>query len=286
MCAAARAHHLLFDQDPVFHDDYGAVLTSDWWKRVLRVPVLRRVVMEWLLRPARPGAASVIGRARYLEDQVEPALDRGVTQYVIVGAGMDSFAARRPDLRDRLRIIELDHPNTQRVKRMRLGPGHAFGDRVAYVPIDFEQEDIAYALQRSTFDPTQKTLFSWMGVSHYLPKPVVYDALESMRAAAPAGCEVIFDYHTHRKRTVDTLPQKFLRVLTRSVGERQISAFDDAEVERILRERGLDTVDLITGDRMNAQYFMGRHDGLRALGHVRVAHLRSDGSGRAHGALS
>lgn len=288
MCAVARAHHFLFDPDPVFSDPFGAILTSDRWRRILDNPILRRLVIEGLLRPTRPSVGSLVGRARYLEDEIELAIDRGVTQYVIVGAGMDSFAIRRRDLLDRVRTFELDHPNTQRVKRARLAQFHPLPDRVSYVPIDFAKESIASALRESVFDPTQKTLFSWMGVTYYLRDSTVYDALATMGATAHAGCEIIFDYQTRAdaSRSHDDLQRKFMRALTRSVGEPQITAFDDDRLREELATRGLETVDVVTGDRMRALYFSGRSDGLRPHRRVRVAHVRSASLQRARDGAS
>ena len=265
MCAVARAHHFLFDADPVFADELGAVLTSDRWRRILGDPILRRLVIEGVMRPMRPSVGNLVGRARYLEERVQDAVDRGISQYVIVGAGMDSFSSRRKDLVDRLRVIELDHPSTQQVKRDRLATYQLLPDGVEYVAVDFETEDIESALTRSSFDPDKATLFSWMGVSYYLPEPTVYAVLESMRISAPGGCEIVFDYKTPRDddRRQDRLPRRLVTALTGSVGEPQITSFNDVELRTKLAETGLDRVQLVTGDQMAELYFTGRSDGLR-----------------------
>ncbi|MEM9727571.1 MAG: class I SAM-dependent methyltransferase [Myxococcota bacterium] len=277
LCAMARAHHALFDADPVFRDEVGVKLTSDRWRRVLESPVLRRVVIDGLLRPARPSTASLVGRARYLERHVETALARGVAQYVIVGAGMDSFTVRRPDLVDRMLTFEIDHPNTQRVKLARLAKHQARPPGVTFVPVDLAARSIASALADTPFDPALKTLFSWMGVTYYLPKHTVYRSLESMVSVARQGCEIIFDYQapTEPGQSNHELPRKFVRALTRSVGEPQISAFHDDRLQTELAARGLETVEVFTGEQMRKRYFLGRPDGLRPHGHVRIAHVRS-----------
>src|SRR3546814_4322632 len=108
---------------------------------------------------------------RYCEDRLEDAIRRGFQQYVILGAGMDTFCHRRPDLVSDLRVIEVDLPASQQMKRERLAAaGLQPGRNVAYCPIDLERDDLAEALCQAGLDRSRPTFFSWLGVSPYLTR--------------------------------------------------------------------------------------------------------------------
>lgn len=278
MCAVIRGYHARFADDPVFPDTVAPALTSDRWWRVMESPFVRRFVIEGALRPLHRAAGTVIGRARYVEDQLEEAIAYGCTQYVIVGAGMDSFAARRNSALPRVRVIELDHPATQRMKRERLASleGNPAAE-VDYVPIDFENDDIMNALRRSSFDPNAITMFSWMGVSYYLPRETVYDVIGQLGACGAPGSQIIFDYsvpsetHDPRRR----LATKLVNTITRHVGEPQVSSFECEDVRRRVHELGLDVVEIVTGEELRRSYFENRDDGLEPSSHIRLARIRS-----------
>ena len=111
------------------------------------------------------GTPLVLGRARYNEDLLDAAIGNGVTQYVLVGAGFDTFALRRPDLRDQVQIFEIDYPTTQELKRKRLrAAGLDMPVNLHPVPADLEVESIADVLMRSAYDPSQAAFFAWLGV--------------------------------------------------------------------------------------------------------------------------
>jgi methyltransferase (TIGR00027 family) len=116
VAAAARARHCLYESPVIFHDPFALEFTSPWRRIVVTRP-LRWLVFEQLLRALRPVGAQIVARSRYAEDVLEQAIAAGVRQYVIVGAGFDSFAVRRRDAESKLRVFELDHPNTQQAKR-------------------------------------------------------------------------------------------------------------------------------------------------------------------------
>jgi methyltransferase (TIGR00027 family) len=143
----------------------------------------------------RPVVGQILSRARYAEDCLEECVTAGIEQYVIVGAGLDSFALRRPDLLDRLVVFELDHPNTQRAKRDRLGVlGRAIPDQLNFVPIDFEVEAIDAVLSRSSFSREKHAFFSWLGTVPYLSDNAVFSTLAAISSLAHPGSQVVFDY--------------------------------------------------------------------------------------------
>lgn len=132
-------------------------------------------------------------RTRFAEDALAAAVERGVRQLVVLGAGLDTYAYRGA-LRDRLRIFEVDHPATQEWKRQRLAeeaiplPGS-----LTFAPIDFEGQTLAEGLAAVGFDPAQETFFTWLGVASYLTEEAIWSTL-SYIASLPHGAHVVFDY--------------------------------------------------------------------------------------------
>jgi methyltransferase (TIGR00027 family) len=136
-----------------------------------------------------------LSRSRYTEDCLEEASKQGVRQYVILGAGFDTFAFRRPELVAPLQVVELDHPVTQSMKRQRIAlAGWNIPAPLHLVPVDFSRERLTAALGRSAYDPQAPSFFSWLGVTYYLTRNVVFDTLRAIASIAPQGSTVVFDY--------------------------------------------------------------------------------------------
>jgi methyltransferase (TIGR00027 family) len=132
-------------------------------------------------------------RSRFAEDALAAAVERGVSQVVVLGAGLDTFAYRSA-LRDRLRIFEVDHPATQAWKRGRLAAaGIPIPDSLTFAPVDFEHQTLAEGLAAAGFDRPQQTFFTWLGVVPYLTEEAVWSTL-SFIASLPHGAHVAFDY--------------------------------------------------------------------------------------------
>jgi methyltransferase (TIGR00027 family) len=132
-------------------------------------------------------------RSRFAEDSAAKAIERGMRQILVLGAGLDTFAYR-VEPRDGLRLFELDHPATQRDKRRRLREARlAEPAHVVYAPHDFEQGSMIAALSAAGLDPTRRTFALWLGVTPYLTEDAVFATLGEL-AAFPGGAEVVFDY--------------------------------------------------------------------------------------------
>ena len=124
-------------------------------------------------------------RARFAEDIVERAAAAGVGQYVILGAGLDSFAYRRRDLLDRLRVFEVDHPATQRWKRRRLAElGARSPAGLVFAPVDFERQTLRQGLEQAGFDFGELAVFSWVGVTMYLTLDAISATLATVACFA------------------------------------------------------------------------------------------------------
>jgi methyltransferase (TIGR00027 family) len=132
-------------------------------------------------------------RSRFAEDALLAAVPSGVTQLVVLGAGLDTFAYRSA-LGDRLRVFEVDHPDTQAWKRARLlDAGIRVPSALTFVPVNFERETLADGLAAAGFDSAQPSFFSWLGVVPYLTRAAVFSTLGYI-AALPAGAHAVFDY--------------------------------------------------------------------------------------------
>jgi methyltransferase (TIGR00027 family) len=231
---------------------------AQWWHSCFAVPV-------------------VVGRARYNEDKLSDAISKGISQYVIVGAGLDTFALRRPDLRNRLRVFELDHPLTQALKRDRLAQAAlAPPPNLHFCPTDFERESIASSLFRSRYDPAIPTFFSWLGVTMYLTREAISNTLKSIRTMAAPGSEIVMDYVAsavfHPENQSPAMRAAFNRA--QSFGEPLISGFDPRTLPEELAALGFELLEDLDREGQEARYFAGRADGRRPVEFTHFAHAR------------
>lgn len=277
IAAAVRAAHLRYDQPVVFADPYAFALTSAPWRAVCRHPLLHRLVVRQMLGDFRSIHAEMLGRARYAEDELLRAVDGGIAQYVLVGAGLDSFALRRRDLAGRLAVFELDQPAGQAVKRARLAAIAGEPLRhVEYVAADLEVETVAAVLQRSRFDAARPAFFTWLGTTYYLSGAAIATTLRSIAGLAAPGSELVLDFALPVDRQPPAERHAFLRAqaAVERRGEPWRSFFEPAEFAALARHCGFELVAMVTPADLQQRYFAGRDDGLvpPAWGHV--AHLR------------
>jgi len=183
--AAHRAAHQVLEQGRIFADPLALQILGEEADAVLR---------EAEADPAKRRLRLFIAvRTRFAEDSLAAAIDRGVRQLVVLGAGLDTYAYRGK-FRDALRIFEVDHPATQAWKRQRLADTAIdVPDLLTFAPVDFERETLADGLEAAGFNPARQTFFTWLGVVPYLTEPAVWSTLEFI-ASLPAGAHVVFDY--------------------------------------------------------------------------------------------
>ena len=240
--ALRRAEHQVLDHPKVF-DDPLAVAISGATESPPETPFDR------LLR------AFVAVRSRYAEDQLASAIGRGVRQYVVLGAGLDTYAYRAAP---GVRVFEVDHPATQAWKRSRLAEaGIAIPESMTFVPVDFERQSLADELARAGFDTNRPAFFSWLGVIMYLTLEAATETLRFI-AARPAGSGVTFDYPTG---TWAPLARRVARV-----GEPFRLFFDPADLARLLDGLGFSRIEDLNSEEINARYFRDRADGLQVAG--------------------
>ena len=188
--AAARAAHLIVDTEPViFADTLAQAMLGE------RAEELISYHRAHGTHPVLAGArAQVTCRSRYAEDRLADAIGRGIGQYVLLGAGLDSFAYRSP-LAGQVRVFEVDHPATQAYKRRvrAVAEGGGTAEGVRFVAVDFGRDSLGEALGRAGFDAEQPALVSWLGVTMYLDESVIEATVAVLGGFAP-GSEVVVDY--------------------------------------------------------------------------------------------
>jgi methyltransferase (TIGR00027 family) len=210
----------------------------------------------------REARAAVCTRSRYAEDRLAAG---AFTQYVILGAGLDSFAWRRPDLLGSLTVFEVDHPASQAWKLERVRElGLPLSDSQVFVPADFEAGPVRDVLGAAGFDWARPAMFCWTGVAPYLTAQAIESALRTIAAAAP-GSEVVFSYLAEAC-ALDDVGTEYARIYTpiaASAGEPLQPGWPVSEIERLISRCGLKVVDHPARADLQRRYFAGRTDGLR-----------------------
>jgi methyltransferase (TIGR00027 family) len=214
-------------------------------------------------------------RSRYAEDELAKAAVRDVRQYVVLGAGLDTFAYRNPYLTAGLRVFEVDYPATQAWKRERLdAAGIAVPPDVVFVGADFERQTVADALRTVDFRFDEPAFFSWLGVVPYLTDRAFEETMGFI-ASMPMGSGIVLDYAIprHALNSVERLALDALSKRVAAAGEPFQLFFDPDVLGLRLREMGFAYLEDLGRDQMNARYFAGRKDRLRVKGNL--AHLLS-----------
>lgn len=220
--------------------------------------------------------AIFLARARYIEQRLAEAIGRGIHQYVLIGAGLDTYAFRRP-AGEQLQIFELDHPGTQSLKRDRLAQaGLAVPMDLHFVPTDLEQESLAVALARTPFDSGAPAFIAWPGVTMYLTREAIHATLQSVRHVAAGGSELVFDYLDADAFTPDRASDRLRRLMeyVRSVNEPMLSGFEPAVLVSALLALRFHVLEDLSPPDVHARYFQDRSDGFRAAEHFHFVHAR------------
>jgi methyltransferase (TIGR00027 family) len=268
--ALRRAAHQLLDDPRVLDDPIALRIVGPNEAKVLRADpqAYDRSRFDRRLR------AFLVARSRVAEDALAVAVTAGVRQYVVLGAGLDTFAYRNPY--PDLDVFEVDHPATQAWKRSCLDvAGINLPGRLTFVPVDFERQAVTEELRRVGYAADRPAWFSWLGVTPYLAREAVIATLRDIVTLAGKGGGVAFDYSPDSSSL--TLRQRaavaVLRSRVRRAGEPFKSAFNPSELATMLTAIGFGRVEDLDAETLNARYFAGRSDRLRvgSIGHVVVA---------------
>jgi methyltransferase (TIGR00027 family) len=288
MVAYMRAYHSMHETPKIF-DDFLAYDLIPEEKRSLIEQYLtpwdkqvndsegtescfnQKMISEFLIQ----GINNVASRTRYAEDNLKKAIKRGVKQYVILGAGMDTFAFRRPEMLEKLEVFEVDHPATQEFKLHRLDElGWKHPAKLHFIPIDFAKESLVTALtSSSSYDPEVKSFFSWLGVINFLSRDDAFATLRSITEIAPVGSMIVFDY-------LDTdafVPEKMsphireLKEFLRKIDEPIISGFNPSILAEEFANLGFRLHENLSPQDIKECYLQGHMDGYHVQEHGHFA---------------
>ena len=254
-----RAMHVQVDPPPhVLEDEIGLKLAApdDGWRQ-------RPDMDPQFTRPFR---ASIVARARFIEDLVVEQAGHGVGQYVILGAGLDTFAQRRPEIASSLRVFEVDQPGPQAWKRQRLIElGYGIPEWLRLVPVDFEAGDAWWErLAEAGFDAGQPAIVASTGVSMYLTKDAIAATLRQVAALAPGSTLAMTFLLPLELADSEVRPGLELAEKgARASGTPFISFFTPPEMLTLAREAGFREVQHVSAASLTQRYFAGRTDGLR-----------------------
>jgi methyltransferase (TIGR00027 family) len=248
--ANMRAAHQLFDPQPRILEDPFAVL-------VLGKEAVQRIhdtAEHYQTVERRKFRAHIVLRSRFTEDRLAAAVLRGITQYVVLGAGLDTFSLRQPEWAHALKILEVDHPPTQALKRSRLvAAGLALPGNAGFATIDFERESLRDGLRRYHFSTDEPTFFSCLGVTMYLKEEAV-DAMLRSVAEFPVGSEIVLTYVPPSRNPSGSSPSP-LAERAASVGEPWVSYFDVDTLTAKLRGFGFSRVEPFSPSEAGQRYF-------------------------------
>lgn len=257
-----RALHVQIDPKPhILSDEIGSKLINekDWRNRQDMNPDFSKSMR-----------ASVVGRARFIEDLLEVQVQKGIKQYVILGAGLDTFAQRRSEIASCLHIFEVDQPGPQTWKKRRLAEiGFNIPEWLHFVPVDFESGESWWDhLLEAGFDPKQPSVIVSTGVSMYLTRETNMATFQQIAKLAPGST-----FATTFMLTLDLLEPKEASILefvmkrASESGTPFVSLFSPSEISSMAVEAGFKKTKYVSGEDLYQRYFANRSDGLRA-GHA------------------
>ncbi|HEY4209296.1 MAG TPA: class I SAM-dependent methyltransferase [Puia sp.] len=260
--ASLRAAHQLLDGEPkLLNDPVILPLLGPAFEDQLRQHPdrFRAPASVWL-------RSHVVLRSRFAEDCLAGAYRRGVRQYILLGAGLDTYAWRQPAELHELKIFEMDHPATQEQKRQLLiRAGFKTPANLFFTPIDFEHATIAEALQEQPFDPDLPCFISWLGVMVYLTMTAI-DAVFDWMFSLPSGSEMVLTFTQKR----DHHP---LRDRAAELGEPWQTFFTPEELKEKLISCGFSSVHVLEPEEAWRTYYSGRTDDLPAPRHATIARV-------------
>lgn len=283
MSAFGRAFHAENEEHPVFSDFLAKkLMTQEEYASVRGYLLGGASFFEPELDPAKQApkellrclvnvhiAPSPLCRAAYTERALKAAARTGTKQYVILGAGLDTFAFREPEFVSKHRVFEVDHPLPQKDKKERIArAGWTVPDNLAFVPVDFTKDSLAQRLIAAGFDPSVKSFFSWLGVTYYLSKAAIDQTLAELSSLGAPGSSLVFDYPDENffsapeKRVQNTI------MMAKAGGEPMRSGFSYRELEKLLEKHGFLIYELLTPDEIQRDVIDKAGSDLKAFEHV------------------
>ena len=283
MSSFGRAFHAENEDYPVFTDHLAKeLMTAEEYTAVQGYVLGGAQFFEPEIDPAKQEpkellrrlvnvhiAPSPLCRAAYTEKALKAAVLTGTKQYVMLGAGMDTFAFREPEFLSKYNVFEVDHPLTQADKLERITcAGWTVPDNLIFVPVDFAKDSLTERLTAAGFDPSVKSFFSWLGVTYYLSAEAIDKTLAELSSLCVDGSTLVFDYpdenffDASEKRVQNTI------MMAKAGGEPMQSAFSYGELEKLLETHGFLIYELLTPDDIQKDIIDKAGADLKAFEHV------------------
>ncbi len=288
--AFGRAYHSKFDSPKIFDDLIAKDLITEKEFEDVRENMMNGIqffnpdiakkfqdrpdeILKWITQVQL--SPTPLARASFCENILLHEIVLGVKQYVILGAGLDTFCFRNPELKDSLDIFEVDHPATQDFKKIRLkNANYHIPDNLHFVPMDFTKEFNLQNLIEKGFMPNKKTFFSLLGVTYYLTKEENTNLLSKIFSKIPLGSSIVFDYADDKlfeEKGMSNRVQNMVQMASAS-GEPMKSCFSYHEIEKMLENSGLLIYEHLSPVDINKQFFSNRRDYLSAFETIHFIH--------------
>ena len=230
-------------------------------------------ILKWITQVQL--SPTPLARAAYCEQVLLHEIVLGVQQYVILGAGLDTFGFRHPELHDKIDIFEVDYPATQDFKKIRLeNANYQIPDTLHFVPMDFTRPFTVQDLIKEGFMPNKKTFFSLLGVSYYLTKEEMANLIHEWFAKLPSGSSIVFDYADDtlfEEKGMSNRVQNMVQMASAS-GEPMKSCFTYDEMEKMLESSGLLIYEHLSPVTIQNEFFGSRTDYLSAFETIHYIH--------------
>lgn len=290
MTAFGRAYHFLNDTPKIYEDSVAIDLITDKEFREISDNLIKAVhllnpdiaskyerqpaeLIKWFTQVQL--SPTTLSRSAYCDNVLLHELTLGVEQYVILGAGLDTFGLRHPELNKHLQIFEIDHPATQQFKQTRIeNAKYTVPDNLHFVSMDFTKRFDTQSLLDCGFLTGKKTFFSLLGVSYYLTKDELAEMLKELYSIVPPGSSIVMDYGDNEMFKINGLYNRVQSMVQIAAinGEPMKSCFAYKEIEQFLECCGLLIYEHLSPSLIHEQYFKNRLDYLSAFETIHFLH--------------
>ncbi|WP_439022161.1 class I SAM-dependent methyltransferase [Bacillus thuringiensis] len=287
--AFSRAYHSQFDNPKIFDDYVAKEFISQKERNEIETNMIQGIhffnkeiakqfqdnpkeILKWITQVQL--SPTPLARAAYCERVLLHEITLEAKQYVILGAGLDTFSFRHRELENKIEIFELDHPSTQQFKKERIKEAELeVPNHLHFVSMDFTKE-ISYEQLRNEGFEHKKTFFSLLGVSYYLTKEELASLIECLFEMVPAGSSIVFDYPDENLFMEKGLSNRVENMVKMAAvgGEPMKSCYSYREMEALLEKSGLLIYEHLSPEDINTLYFEGRNDYLKAFETVQYIH--------------
>ncbi|MEI5893417.1 SAM-dependent methyltransferase [Bacillus cereus] len=287
--AFGRAYHSEFDSSKIFDDYIAKEFISQKERHDIETNMIQGIhffnkeiaqqfqdnpkeILKWITQVQL--SPTPLARAAYCERVLLHEITLGTKQYVILGAGLDTFSFRHRELENKIEIFEVDHPSTQQFKKEKIEEAEfEIPNNLHFVSMDFTK-GFSYEQLRNEGFENKKTFFSLLGVTYYLTKEDLSSLIECLFAMVPEGSSIVFDYPDENLFTEKGLSNRVENMVKMAAvgGEPMKSCYSYREMEALLEKAGLLIYEHLSPEEINTLYFEGRNDYLEAFETVQYIH--------------